>query len=187
MVESAPLDLLGFVDVEVERKTAWGPGRHASRQIEINGELLDRVLAVRTGHSVEQSTPLVDGRLGAVTPAAYLRALLGGPKDDPLHEGRIAIGYCDGCLDASCGVLLGATLAIDGDTVLWSHIGFEQLDEGPAPKLIPFWRKSAAPASDVAAVWEPLPFVPEVTLRFRRDQYLEAIQAERRRLAAASR
>jgi hypothetical protein len=184
MVESAPVDALRFVDLDVERKSAWGPGHFASRQIQVGGTLLGDLLAAHTGRPVEQSTPLVAEHGGAITPAAYLRALLGGPKDDPLGEGRIALGYCDACLDASCGVLLGATLAIEGSTVLWARIGFERLDDGPAPKLTPFWKKSAEP-EPVAAAWEAQPFEPEVTLRFDRDQYLEAIQAERRRLAAA--
>jgi hypothetical protein len=186
MVEAAPLNVLRFVELAVERKSAWGPGHYASRQIEIDGELLDGYLTSRTGRAVQQSTPLVEGHAGAVTSGAYLRALLGGPKDDPLREGRIAIGYCDGCLDASCGVLLGASLAIDGATVLWSRIGFEQLDEGPAPRLTPFWRKSAEPAVSIDATWEPRPFEPEIALRFDKSRYLEAIQAERRRLAAAT-
>jgi hypothetical protein len=187
MAESARLDVLRFVDLPVERKSAWGPGEFGSRQIEVDGQLIGDYLAARTGRVVEQSTPLVTGHSGAITQAAYLRALLGGPKDDPLRDGRIAIGYCDACLDASCGVLLAANLGIDGDTVLWSSIGFDQYDEGPAPKLTPFWKKSADPAPAVAAdheVWAFTPFAPEITLRFHRDQYLEAIQAERRRLAA---
>ncbi|HEY5319704.1 MAG TPA: hypothetical protein VIJ76_02400 [Galbitalea sp.] len=185
MVEAVPLNVLRFVELSVERKSAWGPGRYDSRQIEVDGELLDSYLTSRAGRAVQQSTPLVDGHAGAVTAGAYLRALLGGPKDDPLREGRIAIGYCDGCLDASCGVLLGASLAIDGATVVWSGIGFEQLDEGPAPKLTPFWKKAAEPPPAIDATWEPQPFEPEITLRFDKSQYLEAIQAERRRLAAA--
>jgi hypothetical protein len=184
MVEPAPLDTLRFVDLDVERKSAWGPGHHVSRQIAIGTDLLSSYLAARTGSSVEQSTPIVEGKTGATTPAAYLRALLGGPKDDPLGEGRIALGYCDACLDSSCGVVLAATLAIEGTTVLWARIGFEQLDEGPAPKLTAFWKK-AAPVAPVEANWEPHPFEPAITLRFDRDQYLEAIQSERRRLAAS--
>jgi hypothetical protein len=187
MAESARLDELRFVDLPVERKSAWGPGEFASRQIEVDGQLIGDYLTARAGRAVEQSTPLVAGHSGAITPAAYLRALLGGPKDDPLRAGRIAIGYCDACLDASCGVLLAANLSIDGDTVLWSSLGFDQYDEGPAPKLTPFWKKSAEPAPVVVPdheVWVLTPFEPEITLRFNRDQYLEAIQAERRRLAA---
>jgi hypothetical protein len=183
MVESAPVDVLGFVDLDVEQKSAWGAGSFTSRQVQVGGNLLGDVLAARTGAIVEQSTPLVDGQAGGISQAAYLRALLGGPKDDPLEEGRIAIGYCDACLDASCGVLLAATLAIEGNTVVWAHIGFEQLDEGPAPKLKAFWKKSA-PEPEDEPKWLPNPFVPDVTLRFDRGQYLEAIQAERRRLAA---
>jgi hypothetical protein len=187
MAEPAPLDVLSFVDLPVERKSAWGPGHFASRQIDVDGKLLSDLLAARTGNVVEQSTPLVDSHSGAITPAAYLRALLGGPKDDPLRAGRIAIGYCDACLDASCGILLAANLSIEGDTVLWSSIGFDQYDEGPAPKLTPFWKKTTEPAADTTdhEVWALTPFEPEVTLRFGRDQYLEAIQGERRRLAAA--
>jgi hypothetical protein len=185
MAELAPLDTLRFVDLPVEHKSAWGAGAHVSRQIAIGNHLLSDVLASRTGAPIEQSTPLVEGRSGATNPAAYLRALLGGPKDDPLAEGRIAIGYCDACLDSSCGVLLAATLAIEGTTVLWAHIGFEQLDSGPAPKLTAFWKKAPEP-EPYDATWEPSPFVPDVTLRFDRDQYLDAIQSERRRLAAAS-
>jgi hypothetical protein len=186
MVEPAPLDVLRFVDLDVERKSAWGPGHFASRQIEVDGALLGDLLAARAGRPVEQSTPLVHGQSGAIAPAAYLRALLGGPKDDALREGRIAIGYCDACLDASCGVLLAATLSIEGNMVVWSNIGFDQFDEGPAPKLAPFWKKSAGREPEAAdhEVWAFTPFAPDVTLRFDRDQYLEAIQAERRRLAA---
>jgi hypothetical protein len=185
MVEPASLDTLRFVDLPVERKSAWGAGLHPSRQIAVGEQLLSDYLSARTGVTVEQSTPLVEGRTGATTPGAYLRALLGGPKDDPLAEGRIAVGYCDACLDSSCGVVLAASLALEGTTVVWSQIGFERLDEGPAPKLTAFWKKAPAVAP-VEATWEPNPFRPEVTLRFDRDQYLEAIQAERRRLAAGS-
>jgi hypothetical protein len=186
MVEPASLDVLRFTDLPVERKSAWGPGQFASRQLEVDTHLLSNYLAARTGRVIEQSTPMVDGRSGAITPAAYLRALLGGPKDDPLREGRIAIGYCDACLDASCGILLAADLSIEGNVVLWSAIGFDQFDEGPAPKLSPFWKKSAEPQPEVDdhEVWAYTPFEPDVTLRFDRDQYLEAIQAERRKLAA---
>jgi hypothetical protein len=185
MAETAALDTLRFVDLTVERKSAWGPGEYPSRQLEINGQLLSNYLSVRTGTSVEQSTPLVDEHVGVITPAAYLRALLGGPKDDPLAEGRVAIGYCDACLDGTCGTLLAATLSVEGETVTWTGIGFEIFDEGEAPKLSPFWKKAGsetpAPAS---AQWTPAPFSPEISLRFSRDQYLEALQAERRRLAA---
>lgn len=186
MAENAQLDVLRFVDVQVERKSAWGPGEFASRQIEIDGRLLGEFLGTAAGHVIEQSTPLVDQHAGVITPAAYLRALLGGPKDDPLPEGRIAIGYCDGCLDATCGVLLAANLSIEGSTVLWSSIGFDQFDAGPAPKLTPFWKKSAQqqPVAEVVQQWTPVPFEPAVTLRFDRDQYLEAIQNERRRVGA---
>jgi hypothetical protein len=186
MAEPAPLNSLRFVDTDVERRSAWGPGEFASRQIEVDGQLLGDYLSARAGRSIEQSTPMVDEHSGAITPAAYLRALLGGPKDDPLPEGRIAIGYCDACLDASCGILLGATLSVEGTTVLWSAIGFDLFDEGEAPKLKAFWKKAAAPEPEISshATWAIAPFEPQITLRFARDDYLETIQAERRRLAA---
>jgi hypothetical protein len=185
MAENASVDVLRFVDLAVERKSAWGPGEFASRQIEVNGRLLADILGPVAGHVVEQSTPLVDQHQGAITPAAYLRAMLGGPKDDPMPEGRIAIGYCDGCLDGSCGTLLGANLGIDGTTVTWSAVGFDEFDAGPAPKLTPFWKKAAKvePEPVAGQQWTPAPFSPDVTFRFDRDQYLEAIQAERRRLS----
>jgi hypothetical protein len=185
MAGEPPLDTLRFVDLNVERKSAWGPGEYASRQLEVNGQLLSDYLAARIGAAVEQSTPLVDGRAGVITAGAYLRALLGGPKDDPLREGRVAIGYCDACLDGTCGILLAATLSIEGGQVLWSHIGFEQFEDAPAPKLTPFWKKSAgdAPAVETADPWIPSSFDPDVTLRFDRDAYIETMQSERRRLA----
>jgi hypothetical protein len=185
MTDAVRLDSLRFVDLPVERRSAWGRGEFASRQLEINGRLLGELLTERTGASVEQSTPLVEGHVGVITPAAYLRALLGGPKDDVLADGRIAIGYCDACLDGTCGTLLAATLAVDGGVVTWSAIGFERFEEGAAPKLTPFWKKSAPDASsEVPPHWEPAPFTPDVTLRFAREDYLETVQAERRRLAA---
>jgi hypothetical protein len=185
MAENDTRDVLRFVDLPVERKSAWGPGEHASRQIEVDGQLLSEYLAARTGVAVEQSTPLVQDHVGIITPAAYLRALLGGPKDDALEDGRIAIGYCDACLDGTCGTLLAATLSVEGDTVIWSAIGFEKFEEGAAPKLTPFWKKaSAEPAAESEARWTPAPYSPDITLRFGRDQYLETLQAERRRLAA---
>ena len=185
MVDTGLRDWIRFVDLTVERKSAWGPGEYASRQIEIDGQLLSDYLAARVGAPVEQSTPIVQDHVGLITPAAYLRALLGGPKDDVLAEGRVAIGYCDACLDGTCGKLLAATLSVDGDTVSWSNIGFEEFDEGQAPKLTPFWKKSSGePAVETAAHWTPAPFTPEITLRFFRDQYLEALQAERVLLGA---
>jgi hypothetical protein len=185
MADSNALDVLRFVDHPVEHKSAWGPGEFASRQIEVDGRLLSDYLAARTGSPVEQSTPIVAEHTGAISPAAYLRALLGGPKDDPLADGRVALGYCDACLDGTCGKLLAATLSVEGDVVTWSRIGFETFDEGEAPRLTPFWKKSApAPATDTAASWVATPFSPDVTLRFARDQYLDALQGERRRLAA---
>jgi hypothetical protein len=185
MADISGLDVLRFVDLPVERKSAWGPGEHASRQLDINGMLLSDYLAARTGAPVEQSTPIVADHAGVIPPAAYLRALLGGPKDDPLADSRVAIGYCDACLDGTCGTLLAATLAVEGDVVTWSGIGFESFDEGQAPKLTPFWKKaSAEQAPDAGASWAARPFEPDITLRFGRDQYLEALQAERRRLAA---
>jgi hypothetical protein len=184
MADTIALDTLRFVDLPVERKSAWGPGEHASRQLAVNGQLLSDYLSARTGAAVEQSTPLVQNHVGVITPAAYLRALLGGPKDDILADGRVAIGYCDACLDGTCGTLLAATLSVDGETVTWSGIGFESFDEGEAPKLTPFWKKaSPEPAQAAAASWLPAPFVPDVTLRFGRDQYLVALQSERMRLA----
>jgi hypothetical protein len=185
MVDTGQRHVLRFVDLAVERKSAWGPGEFASRQIEIDGQLLSDFVAARTGAPIEQSTPLVQDHVGSITPAAYLRALLGGPKDDVLEGGRVAIGYCDACLDGTCGKLLAATLSVEGDTVSWSGIGFEEFDEGQAPKLTPFWKKaSGVPAEESPARWIPAPFTPEITLRFARDQYLEALQAERRRLGA---
>jgi hypothetical protein len=185
MADAERLDVLRFVDLLVERKSAWGPGQHPSRQLEVNGQLLGDYLAARTGSPVEQSTPLVDGHVGVITPAAYLRALLGGPKDDVLADGRVAIGYCDACLDGTCGTLLATTLTVDGGIVSWSGVGFELFDEGIAPKLTPFWKKAAADATpETPAHWEPTPFAPDITLRFARDQYLEVLQDERRRLAA---
>jgi hypothetical protein len=185
MADADRLDVIRFVDLPVERRSAWGAGEYQSRQLEINGELLGHYLAARTGREVEQSTPIVDGQSGVVTPAAYLRALLGGPKDDALAEGRVAIGYCDACLDGTCGKLLAATLRVEGDIVMWTAIGFENFDEGEAPKLTPFWKKSGAePEPSSGAQWTPAFFVPYVTLFFARDQYLETLQAERRRLAA---
>jgi hypothetical protein len=186
MVDTDPMNVLGFVDLAVERKSAWGPGEYASRQIQVDGQLLSDYLAARAGTAVEQSTPLVDGHVGVITPAAFLRALLGGPKDDVLEDGRVAIGYCDACLDGTCGTLLAATLSVEGDTVSWSNIGFETFDEGVAPKLTPFWKKSTGEQTgEVAAHWVASPFAPTITLRFARDQYLEALQTERKRLAAA--
>ena len=185
MADTDRLDVLHFVDLPVERKSAWGPGEYPSRQIAINGITLSDYLAERTGAPVEQSTPLVDEHVGTITPAAYLRALLGGPKDDQLAEGRVAIGYCDACLDGTCGKLLAATLRVEGDIVMWAAIGFENFDEGEAPKLTPFWKKSGAePEPSSGAQWTPAPFEPYVTLFFARDQYLEVLQAERKRLAA---
>ncbi|NYJ31060.1 hypothetical protein [Galbitalea soli] len=188
MAEAAPLDVVRFVDLEVERKSAWGPGMHASRQLTVNDQLLSVALSERTGRAVEQSTPIVQGRAGAVDPQAYLVSLLGGPKPDPLGAGRIAIGYCDACLDASCGVVLGATLGIDDISVSWSRLGFEQEQPGPAPKLTPFWKK-APPVVEVPpdhVWWVAQPFDPEVSFRFERSQYLQAVQAERRRLGTPS-
>jgi hypothetical protein len=185
MADADRLDVLRFVDLPVERRSAWGPGEHPSRQLEVNGELLSHYLGGRTGLVIEQSTPLVDGQSGVITPAAYLRALLGGPKDDVLAEGRVAIGYCDACLDGTCGKLLATTLQVQGDIVLWAAIGFENFDEGEAPKLTPFWKKSGAePEPSSGAQWTAAPFAPYVTLCFARDQYLETLQAERRRLAS---
>lgn len=185
MADTNTVDVLRFVDLAVERRSAWGPGEYQSRQLAINGQLLGEYLAARTGSSVEQSTPIVQDHVGVITPAAYLRALLGGPKDDLLAESRIAIGYCDACLDGTCGTLLGARLGVEGDTVTWSEIGFDVFDDGQAPKLTPFWKRaSSEPVAETPAGWTPAPFSPEVTLRFDREQYLEAIQAERRRLAA---
>jgi hypothetical protein len=186
MTDPQGLDVLRFVDLAVERKSAWGPGEHASRQLEVNGQLLSDYLAVRIGQPVEQSTPLVEDRSATVTAAGYLRALLGGPKEDALLDGRIAIGYCDACLDGTCGVLLAATLGVVGDTVTWSEIGFEHFDEGEAPKLTPFWKKapSSEPAPAARPPWLPEPFEPRIELRFARDAYLETLQNERRRLGA---
>jgi hypothetical protein len=186
MADQGRLDVLRFVDLPVERKSAWGPGEYPSRQLEVNGQLLGAFLSTVTGQPVEQSTPVVEGRTGTITPAAYLRALLGGPKDDILTEGRIALGYCDACLDGTCGTLLAATLAADDHVVTWSSIGFEHFDEGEAPKLTPFWKKSSAaePAPVARPPWLPAPFQPEVTLRFARADYLETLQNERRRLGA---
>jgi hypothetical protein len=184
MVDTDRFDVLRFVDLPVERRSAWGPGEYPSRQIEIDGQLLSDLLAARTGTTVEQSTPIVQDHVGVITPAAYLRALLGGPKDDALADGRVAIGYCDACLDGTCGTLLAATLSVEGDTVTWSGIGFEIFEEGEAPKLTPFWKKAAEPAPESAARWVPASFSPVISLRFEREQYLEALQSERRRLAA---
>jgi hypothetical protein len=187
MVEAAPLDVLSFVNLPVEHKSAWGPGHFDSRQLAVNGVLLAAHLQSLTRRPVEQSTPIVEGHAGTITPAAYLRALLGGPKDEPMPEGRIALGYCDACLDSSCGVLLAATLSIEGTTVVWSRIGFEQEEIGDAPKLKAFWKKSAPAEPEVVRVpWVTSPFEPEVSLRFDRDQYLETIQSERRRVAASA-
>ena len=185
MAGDAPLDSLRFVDVNVERRSAWGPGEYASRQLEVNGALLGDYLAARIGAPVEQSTPLVTGRSGLITPAAYLRALLGGPSDDPLRAGRIAIGYCDACLDGSCGILLAATPSIDSELVVWSHIGFEHFEDAPAAKLTPFWKKGAgdAPVVESPDPWVPAPFSPEITLRFDREAYIATMQAERQRIA----
>lgn len=184
MADAAPLDVLRFVDLPVERKSAWGPGEYPSRQIDINGRLLSDYLAEATGSPVEQSTPIVDGHAGVITSAAYLRALLGGPKDDALVDGRIALGYCDACLDGTCGTLLAATLGVIGDVVCWSSIGFEHFEEGDAPKLTPFWKKASTvePAPAAAPPWRPAPFTPTVDLFFDRADYLETLQAERRRL-----
>lgn len=186
MADPQSLDVLRFVDLPVERKSAWGPGEYASRQLEVNGQLLGDYLAALTGEPVEQSTPMVDGHSGTVSSAAYLRALLGGPKDDALAEGRIAIGYCDACLDGTCGVLLAASIGVFGEVVTWYDIGFEHFDEGEAPKLTPFWKNAQAsePAHAVAPPWLPQPFEPRIALRFSRDDYLETLQAERRRLGA---
>jgi hypothetical protein len=186
MSDPQGLDVLRFVDLPVERKSAWGAGAHASRQLQVNGQLLSDYLAAITGQPVEQSTPIVEGRAGTVSAAAYLRALLGGPKDDVLVDGRVAIGYCDACLDGTCGTLLAATLGVVGDVVIWSDIGFEQSDEGEAPKLTPFWKRAAAsePAPAAAPPWLPAPFEPRVELRFAREDYLETLQNERRRLGA---
>jgi hypothetical protein len=185
MADTDRLAVLRFVDLRVERKSAWGPGEYASRQIEIDGQLLSNYLTARTGAPAEQSTPIVDEHVGIVSPAAYLRALLGGPEDDLLAEGRVAIGYCDACLDGTCGTLLATTLGVDGEIVSWNNIGFEVFEDAAAPKLTPFWKKGGVePAPAVAARWTPAPFAPEISLRFARAQYLEAIQDERRRLAA---
>jgi hypothetical protein len=186
MADQGRLDVLRFVDLPVERRSAWGPGMHPSRQLEVNGQLIGDYLAALTGTTVEQSTPIVEGRSGTVTPAAYLRALLGGPKDDVLAEGRIAIGYCDACLDGSCGTLLAATLGADDEVVTWSAIGFEHFDDGAAPKLTPFWKKTAAaePADAPTSGWTPKPFEPQILLRFDRTAYLETLQSERVRLGA---
>jgi hypothetical protein len=56
---------------------------------------------------------------------------------------------------------------------MWVAIGFENFDEGEAPKLTPFWKKSAAePEASTGAQWTPASFEPYVTLCFARDEYL---------------
>ncbi|MEJ1231326.1 MAG: hypothetical protein WDM88_12890 [Galbitalea sp.] len=52
---------------------------------------------------------------------------------------------------------------MEGDTVVWSAIGFEHFDDGQAPKLTPFWKKSAGTeaAAETAPPWTPRPVPAE--------------------------
>jgi hypothetical protein len=160
--------LLTFLTVPAE-EVRPGAVRHV---LAIDGRPWDQLLP---DLGVESAlSPIIADPAFADHNRRYLRNLLGERGDDGLRDGRIALGYCPVCGDGSCGSLLAAAWEVTEAEVAWVAIGWEEEhfgEFGPAGEVIPprEW-------------WTPRPFEPEVTFRFDRKAYEEAIAAEIRSL-----
>lgn len=171
-------DVLSFVDETYESPL---PNREqmARRQLSVNGMTFDLHLSAAYGHNISASSPLVDGFTSRSDDRVYLRGLLGESGTDALRAGRIGIGFCEICLDSSCGNLAAATLTLSPTEVLWSDIGLEEEHFG---ELVPRFRgvfgsfltKSIPPAE----WWTPDPVEPPLRFTFERSAYEATIEAE---------
>jgi hypothetical protein len=160
------VDRLAFVDEEFG---AFAPVQY--RQLALNGVALAVLLDADTSAPLTLASPR-EHQL------AYLAALLDGTTRDGLREGRIAVSYCRGCLDASCGELVAASVTYSPSTVTWTEIGFETENVGTLVPRFGGWLGNIG-AREVAPPewWTPNP-VAGLRFEFSRDAYVAAIEEE---------
>ena len=175
------IDVLGFVDSR--RAKPLGEGHSGSREITVNGVLLATLATQAYGHEVDPVTPLVDD-YPQLAPD-FLAALTGGPVNEELRTGRVALGYCPVCLDSSCGSLFAATLLISELNVEWRDLGYEEECFGTFEKRfggrLGYFRAISHPPEEW---WLPDPIRPELHFTFDRSQYECAVNAELDRVGA---
>jgi hypothetical protein len=171
-------DVLSFVD-EIYESPLPRREQMVRRQLSVNGMTLDLHLSAAYGHNISASSPLVSGLTSRSDDRVFLRGLLGEPGSDALRAGRIGVGFCEICLDSSCGNLAAAMLTLSPTEVLWSEIGLEEEHFG---ELVPRFRgvfgsclnRSIPPAE----WWTPDPVEPPLRFAFERTAYVATIEAE---------
>jgi hypothetical protein len=175
------VDVLSFVDVAYE-SPGRTPAAHNLRQLSVNGMTLGTHLSAAYRQPEPASSPLVDGDDDN---QRFLQGLLGEPGPDALRAGRIALGYCDQCLDSSCGILAAGTLSLSETEVTWRDIGFEQEHFGElVPRFRGIFGLVGARSVPPAEWWTPNPVDPPLAFTFERRAYFATIDAERARNSA---
>lgn len=167
--------VLSFVDVPLP-----GHDDANSRQLAIDGQLLQARIDDAIGHEAGQSTLIVDGLIAFPSQQRYLEGLRGGSNEVGLPSGTIALGYCDKCFDND-GWVLATRIEIAVETVVWRSTGFAI--ENGIPMVRKRWRWVAGDAPPGHEWWLLEPFTPEWTVEFDRSQYEDAIDAEIQRSA----
>ena len=141
------------------------------RQLTIGGTTLAALVGADTSAPLTADSP-VDHQL------RYLRGLRDGSNADGLRAGRIAIGYCRNCHDASCGEMVAASVAFTETTVTWTDIGFEVEHVGTLEKRFGGWLGNiGARAVAPPEWWTPRP-IAGLAFEFDRAEYLAAIEKE---------
>ena len=160
------MDQLAFLD---EEHGAFNP--IAYRQLALNGVVLAALLDADTSAPLTAASPVAHQ-------IAYLQALLDGSTRDGLRPGRIAVAYCRGCLDASCGEMVAASVTYSDSAVTWTDIGFEVENVGTLVPRFGGWlgnigARSVAPEE----WWTPAP-VAGLSYTFDRAVYVATIEKE---------
>jgi hypothetical protein len=141
------------------------------RQLTVNGVPLATVVDADTSAPLTADSPIEHQR-------RFLTGLLDGSNGDGLRTGRIAIGYCRTCFDASCGEVLGAAVSFENDVVTWTAIGFESEHTATMEKRFGGWLGNiGARAVAPPEWWTPNP-IAGLEYTFDRAAYTATIEKE---------
>lgn len=122
----------------VKEKVGWLRSRFVDRDFAFQDWLIDdvplrRLVAWPNGDQAGEVTPIQNDWAGPDLAIASLRTLLGQDSgrdwDTKMPDGRVALLFCESCLDFGCGALT-AELFIDSEAAEWRNVGW-QVDYEP--------------------------------------------------------
>jgi hypothetical protein len=140
------------MSAQVKEKAGWLRSRFVDRDFAYQDWLIDdvqlrKLVAWPNGHVTGDVTPVQNDWAGPELAIASLRTLLGLDSgrdwDTKMPDGRVALLFCESCLDFGCGALT-AELLINSKVAEWRNVGwqvdYEPLDltrqDGPAISFV---------------------------------------------------